>query len=213
MDIHYFDIVVGVIVLLLGLKGILNGFFKEIFGLIGIIGGIFVASRVGHHGGTYLNDSIFNFSSEAAVSFTGFLVTLALFWLVMVIVGVAFKKLSSLSGLGPVDKILGFIVGSGKFFLIAAVISFAIYNIKAVRSSLDSALKGSVLFPVLVETGGYIMKIDPVGASAELNASIDKDTQNVKESVQENIQERLTEEAKMKIQEINNTINNTETEK
>ncbi|WP_297440455.1 CvpA family protein [Sulfurimonas sp.] len=213
MEFNYFDLVASIIILLLGLKGILNGFFKEIFGLIGIIGGIFVASRVGDQVGTYLNDSIFNFSSEAAVSFTGFLVTLALFWLVMVIVGVAFKKLSSLSGLGPVDKILGFVVGSGKFFLIAAVISFAIYNIKAVRSSLDSALKGSVLFPVLVETGGYIMKIDPVAASDELNASIDKATQSVKETVQENIQSTLQEEANMQIKEINNTINNLVTEK
>jgi membrane protein required for colicin V production len=213
MEFNYFDLVASIIILLLGLKGILNGFFKEIFGLIGIIGGIFVASRVGDQVGEYLNNTIFHFQSDAAVSFTGFLFTLAIFWVVMIIVGVAFKKLSSLSGLGPVDRILGFVVGSGKFFLIAAVIAFALYNIQAVRSTLDSALKGSVLFPVLVETGRYIMKMDPVGASEELNASIDEATDNIKQSVQENVQTTLKEEAKMKINEINNTINNVVTEK
>jgi membrane protein required for colicin V production len=213
MEFNYFDLVASIIILLLGLKGILNGFFKEIFGLIGIIGGIFVASRVGDQVGEYLNSTIFHFQSDAAVSFTGFLFTLAIFWIVMIIVGVAFKKLSSLSGLGPVDRILGFVIGSGKFFLISAVIAFAIYNIQAVRSTLDSALKGSILFPVLVETGGYIMKMDPVGAGKELNASIDKATENIKQNVQENIHTTLKEEAKMKINEINNTINNVVTEK
>ena len=64
MDIHLFDLVVGVIILLLGLKGILNGFFKELFGLIGIIGGIFVASRIGASIGNLLNDIIFHLNSR-----------------------------------------------------------------------------------------------------------------------------------------------------
>jgi len=72
MEFNYFDLVASIIILLLGLKGILNGFFKEIFGLIGIIGGIFIASRFGSDVGNYLNDLIFNFTNEGAVSFTGF---------------------------------------------------------------------------------------------------------------------------------------------
>ena len=47
MDLNYFDMAVGSIVLLLGLKGLLNGFSKELFGLIGIVGGLFVASHIG----------------------------------------------------------------------------------------------------------------------------------------------------------------------
>jgi membrane protein required for colicin V production len=52
MDFSIFDLIVGSIILLLGLKGILNGFFKELFGLIGIVGGIFVGSRVANEVGT-----------------------------------------------------------------------------------------------------------------------------------------------------------------
>lgn len=191
MEFNYFDLIASVIILLLGLKGILNGLFKEAFGLIGIIGGLFVASRVGDKVGTYLNDHIFNFSNASAISFTGFLFTLAVFWLAMIAIGFAFKKLSSLSGLGLVDKILGFVFAAGKFFLIAAVIAFAIYNVKALRTTIDSAMKGSVLFPVLVETGGYIMKIDPTEVSNEINTSIDKTTQKVRENIQENVQEQV----------------------
>ena len=191
MEFNYFDLIASIIILLLGLKGILNGLFKEAFGLIGIIGGLFVASRVGDKVGAYLNDNIFNFSNASAISFTGFIFTLAVFWLAMIAIGFAFKKLSSLSGLGPVDKILGFIFAAGKFFLIAAVIAFAIYNVKAIRPTLDSAMKGSVLFPVLVETGGYIMKIDPTEVSSEINTTINKTTQKVKENIQKNVEEQV----------------------
>jgi len=194
MEISYFDIVVATIVLLLGLKGILNGFFKELFGLVGIIGGIFIASRIGDTTGEYLNTLIFNFSSPAAVSFLGFLVTLALFWLLMVAVGTIFKKLSTLSGLGPVDKLMGFVFGSGKFFLIAAVIIHAAYNIQAVRANIDATMERSILFPILVETGAFIMKIDPVEMSEDINATVQKSTNAIKTTKDEIMQDALEEQ-------------------
>ncbi|MBU0720990.1 CvpA family protein [bacterium] len=208
MEFNYFDIIAAIIILLLGLKGIINGFFKEVFGLIGIIGGIFIASRVGDSVGQYLSDMIFKFENSAPVSFTGFLVTLASFWLLMIMVGYTFKKLSSLSGLGPVDKLLGFVFGAGKFFLIAAVIAHAAYNIQAVKASVDGAMKDSILFPVLVETGSFIMKLDPVEISSEVNATMQKTihkaidnssldiVKDAKEQIREQIQKNTPEMAK-----------------
>lgn len=43
--VTWFDIIVIALVLILGIKGILNGLIKEVFGLIGLIGGLIVASR------------------------------------------------------------------------------------------------------------------------------------------------------------------------
>ncbi|MBU4111056.1 CvpA family protein, partial [bacterium] len=193
MEFSYFDLVAAVIILLLGLKGIINGFFKEAFGLIGIIGGIFIASRVGNEVGEYLSELIFKFENSAAVNFTGFLVTLAAFWFIMVISGALFKKLSSMSGLGPVDKLFGFILGSSKFFLIAAVIAHAAYNIKAVKSTLDPIMQNSTLFPILVETGAFIMKIDPVEISDDINATIMKSTEILDANVTELTQSKTSQ--------------------
>lgn len=208
MEFNYFDLIVSVIILLLGLKGIINGFFKEVFGLIGIIGGIFVASRIGDSVGKLLSDVIFKFENDSAIGFSGFLATLAIFWLAMIILGLIFKKLTSLSGLGIFDKIFGFIFGSSKFFLIAAVISHAAYNINAVKSVLDdTGLKNSILFPILVETGAVIMKLDPVEISNDINATtaaieekaksaIEKSAKDIVNDTKEKIRESMPEVSK-----------------
>lgn len=202
MDINYFDIIAGSIILLLGLKGIFNGFFKELFGLIGIVGGIFIASRIGNEVGAYLSKLIFHFSNNAAADFTGFIVTLALFWLVMIMLGYLFKKLSSMSGLGIIDRIFGFVFGASKFFLIAAIIAFAVNNVQALKPTLDTTMKSSKLFPVLVETGGYIMKIDP----ADLNASVSNATQKVSQTIDEKTKEITEKAVKEHINEVKKEI-------
>lgn len=193
MDFSYFDIVISILVLFLGLKGIINGFFKELFGLMGIIGGIFIASRVGKDVGKFINDSVLKFENDAAISFTGFLVTFALFWLFMIGVGIIFKRLSSLSGLGIFDKILGFIFSASKFFLIAAVIAYALYNIKAMKENLDSIMKNSILFPVLVETGSAVMKLDPIEISDDMNKTINKNSEIIEDSIDKTLQNRAVE--------------------
>ena len=192
MEINYFDIIVSIVILFLGLKGIINGFFKEFFGLIGIIGGIFIASRLANDVGTFLSNLIFNFDNDSAINFTGFLTTLAIFWLLMIGVGQIFKKLSSLSGFGGFDQILGFVFGASKFFFIAAVIAHAAYNIKAVKSSIDeSALSTSYLFPILTKTGAYIMKLDPVEIGENIEETAKKVVSNASADMSNDILEEI----------------------
>lgn len=205
MDFSIFDLIVGSIILLLGLKGILNGFFKELFGLIGIIGGIFIGSRVAKDVGTFLSDAIFKFDSPAAISFLGFLVTLAIFWASMIGLGILFKKFSKLSGLGLMDKVLGFIFGSGKFFLIASVIVYAIYNFKAVRDNID--MEGSIMFPALVETGRVIMRIDGEKIADDINKSIDEGVEGAKSALEDNITQELIDDAKQEKKAIMDAVN------
>jgi membrane protein required for colicin V production len=45
IDFNYFDVAIGSIVIILGIKGFLNGFIREIFGLAGLVGGVYLASR------------------------------------------------------------------------------------------------------------------------------------------------------------------------
>jgi len=202
MELNYFDLIIGGIILLLGLKGIINGFFKELFGLIGIVGGVFVASRVAEDVGVYLSDLLFHFQNQSAVTFTGFLVTLALFWAIMVAIGLVFKKLSSASGLGLVDRFFGFILGASKFFLIIAMIAYALNNIEVIRKNIEKPLHNSILFPILVQTGSYIMHIE----NAPELKNLKQTHQDIQKKVSQTIDEHVKEEIKEKTQEVKEEI-------
>lgn len=160
MDLNYFDIAVGSIVLLLGLKGLLNGFSKEVFGLAGIVGGIFVASHVGGYIGKLLSDALFHFETPTAVNSVGFVIALGIFWIIMVSLGSGFKKLSALSGLGPLDRILGFVIGSSKFFFILSIIIYALFSVTAIRENFEPKMENSLFYKPMVATGDFILHIE-----------------------------------------------------
>ncbi|MDD2782211.1 CvpA family protein [Sulfuricurvum sp.] len=160
MDLNYFDVAVGSIVLLLGLKGLLNGFSKEVFGLAGIVGGVFVASHIGGIIGKFLSDSLFHFETATATNLVGFVFALGIFWLLMVALGAGFKKLSALSGLGPVDRILGFVIGSSKFFFIISIIVYALFSVTAIRENFEEKMSNSFFYKPMFATGDFILHIE-----------------------------------------------------
>ena len=67
-------------------------------------------------------------------------------------------------------------------------------------------MKNSVLFPILVETGKYIMKIDPIEASDEINKTIDTTTEKLKKSIQENVTKELNATVTKKIENVQQTL-------
>jgi membrane protein required for colicin V production len=181
MDLNYFDVAVGSIVLLLGLKGLLNGFSKEVFGLVGIVGGIFVASHIGGLIGKFLSDNMFHFETATAINLVGFVFALGIFWLLMVTLGAGFKKLSSLSGLGSVDRALGFIVGASKFFFIISVIVYALFSVTAIRENFGEKMKSSIFFEPMMATGDFILHIETDDVTSLMN---DKNETNSSDSKQ-----------------------------
>ena len=191
-ELNYFDLGAAAVILLLGLKGLFNGFFKELFGMLGIIGGIYVGSRFAEQSGTFLSDKLFHFDNHAVIIFTGFLSTLALFWIAMALIGGAFARLSTLSGLGSMDKILGFVLATSKIFLILSVTVYALGNIKIIQNSLEEVMNNSVLYPVLKQTGEMVVRIDPSaltgntsidGPQSPLNKKIDETVEAVKQQI------------------------------
>ncbi len=160
MDMNYFDLTVGSIILLLGLKGLLNGFSKEVFGMVGIVGGVYVASHIGGYIGKFLSENLFHFETATAINLIGFVFALGIFWLLMVALGAGFKKLSSLSGLGPLDRILGFLVGSSKFFFIISIIIYALFSVTAIRENFESKMLNSIFYKPMFATGDFILHIE-----------------------------------------------------
>lgn len=159
-NVSLFDIVSISLILFLGIKGILNGFVKEVFGLLGIIGGIYLASRYAQEAGQLISDHIFKFGNQASLYLFGFIAILIFVWIACIFLGYIIAQVLSISGLGPIDKLAGFVVGSLKIFLVFAVLTVTLTNIEFIKTKLEPYMAKSMMFPIFMQAGNYIVKLD-----------------------------------------------------
>jgi membrane protein required for colicin V production len=199
-DFSIFDMVIISITILLGLKGLLRGFIKEVFALVAIIGGIFVGSRISGEVGNVVAP-ILALENNATIQSIGFVLSLIGFWAIVYVLGIILSKIFAASGLGLFDRILGFIFGSAKIFLIFSVIAYGLYQVQSFKSLIDKKVSNTIVFPFLIETGGFIVKLD----SSVFTKAIEK-------KLDINEDEKIEEdpdliEKKSFVQEVKETIN------
>ncbi len=161
IDFNYFDITIGAIVLILGIKGFMNGFIKEVFGLVGLVGGVYLASRLAGDASVFIDTNFIHIENSALLKLLGFLAILTIVWMGATILGSIFSKLTSISGLGFINRLLGFIAGGGKYFIIFALIVTALSNVTLVKDNIGKYVNDSVLYPYLLKTGASIIHLDP----------------------------------------------------
>lgn len=179
MNFYWFDVFILGFTLLLGLKGILNGLIKEIFGLVGIIGGVFIASKYTDQAALFIQNTFYKIENESLASFAGFLAVLIIFWILCLLTGNILSKLIKLSGLSFLDRLGGFLFGGAKVFLIFAILIFCLARINFLNEKLESFAKNSYTLNLLKKTGSYIMN-QPLA---------ERSLQNLQQGVQENLQE------------------------
>lgn len=192
-DFSMFDIIIIAITLLLGLKGLFKGFIKEVFGLLGIVGAIFVASRISKQLGDLIAP-ILALENQATIKLIGFIAALIIIWLVFYAIGIVVSKIFSASGLGAVDRILGFVFGALKVFLIFSVIAYSLHQVQSFKKTIDEKFAKSVVMPHLISVGSYIVKIDTTALTQNLEKAVDATKaneviENAKKDIQENIEE------------------------
>ncbi len=184
IDFNYFDVTIGAIVLILGIKGFMNGFIKEVFGLVGLVGGVYFASRFAPRAATFIDTNFLHLENTALLKLLGFLAILIIIWLSATILGSIFSKLTSASGLGFLNRLFGFIAGGGKYFLIFALIVTALSNVTLVKDNLEKYVQDSVLYPYLKKAGSSIINLDPkmLGLEKSSTTEVIKEVVNLNET-------------------------------
>ena len=177
-DFNMLDIIVGILILLLGIKGVINGFIKEFFGLTGILLGVYIASVYAKDVGSWISANVYTFENASAISLIGFIVLLVGIWILCLILAEIAQKLIQISALGALNRIFGFCFGAAKIFVIFAIIIYAISNIGFIKSSVEKYTQNSYLYPALMATGSAIMKIEI--ANKEVAPALDE----VKEKIE-----------------------------
>ncbi|MEO1928666.1 MAG: CvpA family protein [Nautiliaceae bacterium] len=169
---NYFDAIIIVITLLLAIRGFFNGVVKEIAGLVGIIGGLILASKFYSQAGVYINENLFQIPNKSAISLVGFIAVFFGFWVVSVFIGYLLGKILKISALGWLDKSLGFLFAGAKFFLLVSVIVAMLSQVAFINEKLKPYISNSMIFPILVKTGKKVINITP--------QDLEKITKNVK---------------------------------
>lgn len=205
-NINLFDIIVLSLVVILGLKGLFRGLTKELFGLIGIVGGVFVASRLAKTTGDIVNGLI-PVDNESTRLLIGFIATLIIFWIIAYILGVVLEKVFSASGLGIFDRLLGFVFGAGKIFLLFSIIAYATSQVKMINDNIQPKLQDSMVFPLLSQTGSYIIKLDTSNLQAKVTDKFDQAVKTAQDSLQELTQEELKKKADELKKQLEETTN------
>lgn len=180
MNFYWFDVFILGFTLLLGLKGILNGLIKEFFGLLGIVGGVFLGAKYSSQVALFIGNTFYKIENQSLAEFAGFLAVLIIFWLFCLLFASIFSKLIKLSGLGFLDRIGGFLFGAAKIFLIFSILVFCIARIGFLNDKLESFAKGSYTLKILKKAGAYIMN-QPL-AQNNLN-QVTKSLQNFQEDL------------------------------
>ena len=196
IDFNYFDVTIAAIVLILGIKGFMNGFIKEVFGLVGLVGGVYFASRLSTEAADFINSTFVHIENTALLKLLGFLSILIIVWLSATILGSIFSKLTAVSGLGFLNRFLGFIVGGGKYFLIFALIVTALSNVTLVKDNLEKYVKDSVLYPYLKVAGSSLIHLDPKDLGLENSSTTEvlKNVANLNSKEDVNTSENLSEQ-------------------
>lgn len=209
-DFTVFDMVIIGITLVLGLKGLFKGLIKEVFGIIGIIGAIYFASRVSKDIGDLIAP-LLALENQTTIKLIGFIIALIGFWMFVYVLGLIVSKIFSASGLGIFDRIFGFIFGAAKVFLIFSVIAHSLYQIESFKKAIAKKTENSIVMPHLLSVGSYIIKLDTSTITNEIGNTVDKvvdttkDMTSNKESSSKKIEE-TTSEIKENIQQTVNDV-------
>ncbi len=156
--LNYIDLIVTVLVLLLGFKGIVNGFTREFTSLVAIVGGVFAASHAAVPLARWSEAHLVRLNNPAWMELLAFLAVLLLVWGSMTLLGRLLLRNEEESPSLP-SRILGFLAAGSKYFLILAIIAAALSRTSLVREKLSSQSKSSILYPILIRTGSLLIQL------------------------------------------------------
>ncbi len=164
--INWFDVGCLVLVVLFGLRGITNGIIKEIFGILGLIGGLFAAMRYKTMAGEWiaakipaLQNANGVLSGDTTQVLIGFIAVLFGVWISCLIIGEIISKFFKWSGLGFVDKIGGFVFSVSKIFLIFAVIVTLASGPMSMNEQTKKYFESSKTAPIFLKIGNWILNL------------------------------------------------------
>lgn len=149
-------ILLGIGVLGLG-RGIMRGAISQIFGIVGVVGGFYVASNYYRELALELGHGFPNLEPLHA-QVIGFIVLFLLAWWCVALTGFLISRILQKTGLGFIDRLWGAAVGVAKGVVLAVILISVLTFFLSYQNPL---LTGSILTPYVQQAARLLVKATP----------------------------------------------------
>ena len=199
LGLNIFDIVVIAIILLLSIKGLLNGLIKELFNLIGLIGGIFVASYFHNDLSKLIYENITTAIPLKVLNLLSLIVIFALFWIVMNYIAKAIAYFSNSEFISTTSRLGGMVIKMVTTFFILSLITYVFSTKPQFTQNFKPTLDSSKFYTLLKNSGSFILNM-PIISDVNLSKN------NEKSSLEQNSINEEPKESKNIEKNSSNTI-------
>jgi len=154
------DIIIAGLILFLAIKGLVNGFSKELFNFIGLIGGVALAARLHTTVGELISkQNILPNVNENFPKFLGFIAILLAVWLLFSFISSIFSKVSS-NEVGFFSRILGYIIGVARYVAIFSLIIYGVNKADFFKEMISKHTEESKIFTPMANFGGKLLNME-----------------------------------------------------
>ncbi len=138
--------------LFFGLKGLLTGFIAELLNFFGILGGVFIASRLANPLSNSIKN-IFTTVNDALVEAIVFFILLG----AVIFITKLISKLKKESKITIFSRAGGYIIASIKYFIIFSILITILSNTPTLKRKITSLSVGSRLYSYMIGTGKFFL--------------------------------------------------------
>lgn len=183
MDFHMVDMIIVGLILFLAIRGLVNGFSKELFNFLALVGGVTVAAREYTPVAELINEqNILPTMNADFQKFVGFLVIILVVWIVFSIISSLVTRFTSTTP-SFISRILGYLISVGRYIFIFSVIIFGISNSDFLKENLSKHYKGSQLFTPMATIGAQLLNMEQKTKQALSNENNKSNTTDTNLSV------------------------------
>ena len=186
MGFHIVDIVLVSLVLFLAIKGLVNGFSKELFNFITIVGGVALAARFNTKVVDLINaQHIVPTISESYAKIIGFVIIIVTVWIVIGLISSIITRLGS-EETSIISRIFGYLLSAARYLFIFSLIVFGVNQSDFFKNEAAKLKTETKLFIPMTKIGATLLNMDTNTTETQESNTTEIENKNTILSVETN---------------------------
>ena len=172
MGFHILDVIIVGLIAFLAIKGLVNGFTKELLNFITIVGGVLLAARYNEKVVALINEQqILPITiPDDFTKLVGFIVIVISMWIVIGFISSIITRVTS-DVSGFFSRLIGYLLSAARYLFIFTLIIFGISQSNFFKESATKFKTETQLFEPMTQIGAKILNIDLNTTEEENNSS------------------------------------------